>query len=210
MTHSQPRVTLDSRPPGKGDAGCCEAPHNSSLRARSRQVKAIRPILIEGDVAFVTLSKGYVAVIDATDVPIVDGYNWCAKIDRRSDGTVRSVYAVRNSKHDGRNTLVHLHRVLLCAPEGLEVDHKDGDGLNNRRSNIRLASRRENQRNQRRNTSNSSGVKGVSFYKSRAKWHARIKRDGKRFHLGFFASLEEAASAYKQASAQMHGEFGRT
>lgn len=162
-----------------------------------------RPIRIEGDIAYVPLTKGYEAVIDAADVPLVDGVNWVASVDRRT------VYACRHDKSGPTPRFVRMHRALMGDPIGLEVDHCDSNGLNNRRANLRLATRLQNAWNQRRSSLNTSGLKGAVFYKQRGKWRSMIKENGKNKHLGYFATAEEAHIAYAKASAELRGEFGR-
>jgi hypothetical protein len=156
---------------------------------------------VEGDVAYLTLSKGYVAVIDASDVLLVGQYCWSTLENRNS------IYAMRNSSHNrGPRTLL-LHREIMGAPKGMMVDHIDGDGLNNRRSNLRLATNAQNLWNTGRRVTNSSGYKGVSFDKQKGKWHARIRRFKKYYHLGFFDNPEQAHQAYVSAAKEFHGEF---
>jgi hypothetical protein len=169
-------------------------------------IKAIRPIKIEGNTAYVTLTKGYEAVIDADDVHFVDGVNWCALVRKNT------VYAVRSAPKDarGKRRAVFMHRVVMNAPDGMEVDHFDGNGLNNRRStNLRLATHQQNMYNQRIASNNTSGVKGVSWCKNRNEWRAKIKLNDKYKHLGYFTEKNLAAAAYARASAELHGEFGR-
>lgn len=163
-----------------------------------------RPIRIEGDVAYVPLTKGYEAIIDVADVPLVDGVNWCAKENR---GTV---YACRNIRVGNKVVPVQMHRALLNAPEGVFVDHEDRNGLNNRRSsNLRLADRCQNQWNRGASKRNTSGTKGVSWSAREGKWRAAISVKNKFVSLGYFDSKEAAAAVYASASAAMHGEFGR-
>jgi len=90
-----------------------------------------------------------------------------------------------------------------------EVDHKDGDTLNDRWSNLRLASRLENSRNRAAQINNKLGVKGVYFDKTLRRYRAQIKGDGRRWHLGLFDSTEEAHVAYCAAAKKYHGEFAR-
>lgn len=168
-----------------------------------------RPIRIEGDVAYIPLTKGYEAVIDATDVGLVVGV-WHACEARRSDGSVRSVYAQREIVLDsGAATSFQLHRLLVAASSDSKVDHIDGDGLNNRRSNLRIATPIQNAQNRRTGIDNTSGVKGVSFDAGRGKWRAHIQSSGRTYRLGRFDRIEDAAAAYAEASARLHGEFGR-
>lgn len=169
-----------------------------------------RPIRIEGDVAYVTLSKGYVAIIDASDVPIVDGKNWHASVKLRPDGSIRTVYARRQENKETRQKPQFLHRVIAGTPDGLETDHIDGDGLNNRRKNLRPATTSQNQHNRKVCLSNTSGVKGVWFGTKNRKWRAAININGRSKNLGYFTSKDEAAAAYASASRELHGDFGRT
>ncbi len=173
--------------------------------------REIRPIRVEGQVAYVPLTKGYEAIIDAADVPLVDGFNWCADVHHYADGSVKVVYAVRNSPRDenGKQRAIMMHRVLLDAPHGMQVDHASSDGLDNRRSNIRLASRAENMWNRRNAGNNGSGFKGVHWSKAAKAWVARIAANGKRRTIGKYNCATAAAIAYARASEEMHGEFGR-
>ena len=166
--------------------------------------KAIRQIRVDGNIAYVPLTKGYEAVIDAADVPLVDGWNWTANV--RS----HTVYAQRKDRSGPMPRTVMLHRVIARTPEGLDTDHSDGDGLNNRRDNLRVATRSQNQHNQRVALRNTSGFKGVTWHKAKGKWNALIKLHGKRRNLGYFSLAEDAAAAYAKASEELHGEFGRT
>jgi hypothetical protein len=165
--------------------------------------RIVRPIRVEGDIAYVPLTQGYEAVIDADDVALVEGWNWCACV------VGRMVYAVRTNNSDPRRRLIHLHRAVMGNPEGLVVDHIDCDGLNNRRGNLRLATTAQNQHNSRAHKDNSSGFKGVYWCNSNQKWGASIQVNRKRRYLGSFVTPEEAHAAYCAASSKMHGEFGR-
>lgn len=163
----------------------------------------IRPIRVEGNVAYVPLTRGYEAVIDACDAPFVGAWNWCALI------CPRTVYAVRGQRTSGISRLVYLHRIIVQTPIGFETDHKDGNGLNNMRGNLRSVTRSQNQQNQHLRRDNTSGAKGVSWDKNAEKWRADIRANGKRLFLGYFASVDEARIAYAVASQDVHGTFGR-
>lgn len=161
----------------------------------------VRAIRIDGDVAYVPLTKGYEAVVDVADVPLVHGVNWCAGVKR---GTV---YAMRTKYGpDGRETVM-MHRAICLPAVGVEVDHKDGNGLNNTRANLRSATKSQNMHNQKISTRNTSGFKGVSKIKGR--WESNIRLNGKKRRLGIFDTPEAASAAYAKASAALHGEFGR-
>ena len=102
-----------------------------------------------------------------------------------------------------------MHRLVLGTPDGQETDHVDGDGLNNRRANLRPATRSQNACNRGPMPGSVSGVKGVYWQKSVQKWHARIDAGGKTHYLGLFRCITAAALAYAKASRALHGEFGR-
>jgi hypothetical protein len=165
--------------------------------------KNLRPIRIEGNVAHIPLTQGYEAVIDAQDAHLVAGVMWGARV------APRSVYATRSVIVDGKMTTVQMHRLLMQAQPGTQVDHIDGDGLNNRRSNLRIADRAQNQHNKRISSSNTSGFKGVHWDSHKSRWRARICAYGRRFYLGYFSSPEEAYDRYCEASKKIHGKFGR-
>lgn len=165
----------------------------------------IRPIRVEGNIAFVALTHGYEAIIDAADVPLVQGFNWTAKMHGRT------VYAVRTAScAGGKRRKVYLHRVIMGEPKSLEVDHISGDGLNCTKLNLRCVTRAENTRNRRRMKATISGLKGSHWRKDVQRWTSSITSDGRSYHLGYFNTREEAHAAYCEASARLHGEFGRT
>lgn len=166
-----------------------------------------RPIRIEGAVAYVPLTQGYEAVIDAVDAPLVENVNWCASVDRREDGSIRGVYAL--GRVSGTRRAILLHRMIVAPPEGEQVDHHDGDGLNCRRYNMRTATHTENMRNARKRVDNASGSKGVSWNRVSLNWQVHIRAGGRQINLGRFADLAQATAAYSRASAELHGDFGR-
>lgn len=167
---------------------------------------ALRPIRIEGNIAFVPLSQGREAVIDADDAAAIGEYNWSCVVSKGL------AYAFRNAvQPGGGKRVVYLHRAILCPPNGMQVDHINGDGLDNRRSNLRAVSAAENQRNKRINSNNTSGVAGVSYAERDAVWMASIKVDGKGKVLGHFQTFDEAVAARKAAEVHygFHPNHGR-
>jgi hypothetical protein len=163
----------------------------------------IRPIRIEGNIAYVTLTKGYEAVIDAADVHLVEGRNWTADISSRT------VYAYSTDLTGPKRRKVYMHRLLKGEPLGLQVDHKDSDGLNNRQDNLREATHSQNCHNSRLPVHNTSGYKGVCWHKQRGKWLASININGRKKSLGLFKTAEDAYDAYCKASDNLRGEFSR-
>lgn len=133
------------------------------------------------------LSRGRVAIIDDEDAALVAGFKWSFHA---------SGYACRDK---GR---ILLHRVIAGAPDGVEVDHVNGDGLDNRRVNLRQCVHAD-RKNTKKHKDNVSGFKGVSWHKAAGKWAAKIRNK----HLGLFTSKEEAARAYDAAAKILFGEF---
>lgn len=147
----------------------------------------------------VELTQGKVVILDAQDWALVSDVKWRAHRGRTT------WYA--RSRRNGRQ--VWMHRLILAAPKGFDVDHIDGNGLNNRRENLRLASVSENRRNVHVAVAK-SGFKGVSPGRSGRKWRAQIQVDKKKIHLGTFSTKEEACAAYDRAALKYFGEFART
>jgi len=147
---------------------------------------------------FIPLTKGQNAIVDVEDFEQMNQWNWCAHWNERS----QTFYATRNNGRD-----VKMHRVILGCKKGEEVDHINHNGLDNRKSNLRKCSSSQNSCNRRMRKDNTSGIKGVYWYKLRAQWKAQIQVNGKNKHLGFFSSKEEAAQIYSEAAKKLHGEF---
>ena len=164
-----------------------------------------RDIRLLPDCAVVTLTRGYEAVIDLADVPLVAGRNWSALVSKNR----KAVYAVRVVTRNGKQTMLLLHRIISDAPAEMHVDHRDGDGLNNRRDNLRVCTQAENNRNQGIRSDNTCGFKGVSLDKRINRWKAEIETNGRRRFLGHHATPEAAHAAYLAAAAVEHGEFAR-
>jgi hypothetical protein len=154
-------------------------------------------------VAELSLPSGPVALIDDEDWPLVKGYRWFAMPARRT------IYVAATPYRDGRTTTVRLHRLLMAPGPGLWVDHINGDGLDNRRANLRAVTRGQNAINRRTGTNNTSGFKGVSWHPEMKRWRADISVGGKRRHLGTFARPEEAAAAYNAAALTAWGPLAR-
>lgn len=106
-----------------------------------------------------------------------------------------------------RGGVRRLHHIIIPVQLGMMVDHIDGDGLNNQRSNLRVCSCSENQWNARTRKDNKSGIKGVSWHKQHNKWYACIQHKGKQVCLGLFRDLDEAKAVVETARARLHGEF---
>lgn len=158
----------------------------------------------------IALTKGYYAVVDDIDYEKVSAHKWSAQVMRKKDGSVRTVYAVRGAKNDrGLWRLQLLHRFISGAISPMCVDHIDGDGLNNIRSNLRICTQAENAMNVRPVHGASSKYKGVSRIKSSGRWRAYIKKHGKHMFIGSFGSEREAAFAYNAKAIEMFGQYAK-
>ena len=151
----------------------------------------------------ITLVRGEKSLVDDEDFERLSQHRWYA-IQGRT--TVYAQGAIRQP--DGRIKSVGMHRFIMGEPVGMEVDHIDGDGLNNQQSNLRVASTAENQRNRTGiNRNNRSGVRGVFWVKREGRWRAQICVDGKNIGLGDFAEFGEAVIARRQGELDHFGEF---
>jgi hypothetical protein len=152
----------------------------------------------------IPLTKGRTALVDWADADLTQ-YKWCV----RGQGIL---YAHRKGEN---RTLIDMHRVILermlNRPLGIQefADHISGDTLDNRRSNLRLATRAENNQNAKRRKDNKTGYKGVSFRPDLGTWRARINVDNHSIFLGQFKTPEAAYAAYCDAAKKYHGAFAR-
>lgn len=164
----------------------------------------LRKIRVEGDIAYVPLTKGFEAIIDAADAASVGAFNWHVLI------TKNGIYAHRKAMViDGIFGKIYLHRQIMASPEAC-IDHISGNGLDNRRANLRAASYSENSRNTGRPKNNSSGFKGVSWDAGRKQFRAQIVVNRKRIHLGWGHDPALVHKMYIDALQKYHGDFGRT
>jgi AP2-like factor (euAP2 lineage) len=151
----------------------------------------------------IQLTKGYVALVDDEDFERVNQFKWCADVHPH---TVYGTRSVRTP--EGKKTTQSLHRFVsgVTDPE-TEVDHKDHNGLNCQRYNLRPCTHQQNLCSRQK-------LKGVSQFKGVSwdynKWRAEIKLNGKTVVLGRYVSENEAAAAYKDAAVQHFGEFTNT
>jgi AP2 domain len=147
----------------------------------------------------IPLTKGKFALVDDED------YERLAAMGKwQCVGRGKKIYAIKmfwKKKH------VIMHRLIMNASDGLEVDHRNGNGLDNQKSNLRVCGCIDNGKNLSKRSDNTSGFKGVNWHKQKSKWRARIQFDFKRIDVGYFDCPIEAARAYNAAALKYHKEF---
>ncbi len=148
----------------------------------------------------IKLNLGYVAVVDDCDFDLVSAFTWHAN---KRGGTV---YVEASIMRDGVKTRLKMHRLIMGATKGIEVDHINGIGLDNQRSNLRVATRSQNSAN--RGNNRKAGFRGV-YRTSGGKFEVRLTVRPKVHYLGRFISADEAARAYDAAALAAFGEFAR-
>lgn len=148
----------------------------------------------------IPLTKGLVALIDSEDMHIVGHLRWGASSGRTSPYAGRYFY-----DGGGKRRFVLMHRFIMGAPKDYQVDHIDGNTLNNQRSNLRFATASQNAFNRRMPKNNRTGYRGVYWY--RGIYAAQIAHGGKPIWLGSFTDPEMAAAAYRNAAIRLFGEF---
>lgn len=157
----------------------------------------------------IPLTKGQYAVVDDEDYAWLSAFNWHTL--PTGAGSNRPVAATGYIK-DGTNTRRLMHRMILehrgTQLEGLDVDHINGNTLDNRRHNLRACTHTQNMQNKRKMKATSSRYKGVSRRKS-GRWRAYIRIDGRLIHLGQWDSELEAARMYDAAARQRFGQYAR-
>lgn len=147
------------------------------------------------------LSQGLEALVDDCDYPLISRWKWYAI---KAHNTF---YAVRNNKVGPSR--IWMHRAVLKPKPGFITDHINGNGLDNRRSNLRHSTPSQNMWNRRRNKINTSGHKGVYFVPVSRRWRARICVNKKPINLGVFDTIPEAAAAYAAAAKTHFSSFAR-
>lgn len=149
----------------------------------------------------VPLTDGYIALIDRADRDLIAGFNWRAHADpKRAD----LVYAT--AWHGDLHLL--MHRLIVGAGPGVAIDHANRNSLDNRRINLRRASKQQNGANRGSpRVAKSSQYKGVSWNRGHTRWIAFIHVDGKSRSIGYFKTEIEAAAAYDRAAEEAWGEF---
>lgn len=159
----------------------------------------------------IPLNKGKVAIVDECDADLIE-FTWSAKYEpkyHRDDVYV----ARRNARVDGKQKTIRMHREIMERIVGSPlsrtelVDHKNGDTLDNRRSNLRIATKSLNAANAHERKTSTSPYKGVTLHKKTQKWQACIRENNVTHYLGLYEKPEDAHAAYCEAAVKYFGEF---
>lgn len=149
----------------------------------------------------IKLDRGCETIVDDDDYKILSQFNWYIN----HDGYVYKGKYTRGTK---KTSSTRMHRMIMSAPDKMDVDHINHNRLDNRRENLRICTRSANTMNRDKfPTRNTSGFKGVSWSKFHRKWDARIKKDGKNYWLGLFTNKEDANLAYQRKARELFKEF---
>ena len=146
----------------------------------------------------IPLTQGKFAEVDQRDYAKLAKHKWYAYRSRGVLYAGRTIYRLAKM-----NQIIQMHAAILGKKPGLEIDHKDRDGLTNRRSNLHFVTHAMNCRNRRKLATASSKYIGVSLDKKTGKWRAYIKNAGKLKHLGLFQTEEEAAKVREHANKKL-------
>lgn len=151
----------------------------------------------------IPLTQGKQAIVDDEDYGRLKQYKWhCLK-------QPVNFYAVRSKKKGRNQTQLRMHRLIMGAPVGMDVDHRNHDGLDNRKCNLRLCTRQQNHRNRRKRKKCSSIYKGVCWDKVCNKWKSYIMKSYKSHHIGYFGAEFDAAKSYDAKAKELFGEFAK-
>lgn len=149
----------------------------------------------------ISLTQGMETAVDDQDYDSLSQFKWRYQKREGKPG-----YACRTIQLNGKVGAVMMHRQILGNPAGLVIDHKDGNGLNNQRLNLRPCTHAQNMANRSLHKNNTTGVSGVHRHKNG--FMVKFKKDNRWFYFGVFKDLGEAIAVRNNARPTVHGEFG--
>lgn len=199
-----PQYTVEMQPPVDAEIVCVGIGHSKRIRCVGRGSGPGRStILQKNDLLYIQLPCDLFAVVDVEDFDLAAGSRWYLAKGSNS----KTHYVGTNTGKQHQSTL--MHRRILSAEKGQSVDHINGNGLDNRRMNLRLCTHSENMKNLPRNSKNITGHRGVSFHMATGRYIAQIWCDNRHHWLGRHDTIEEARAAYAEAAKRLHKEFAR-
>lgn len=185
---------------------CCTVQHklkpDRDISGESSNCTATLSGLIGDNMKRILLTQGKYAIVDDEDFEWLNQWKWQAQ-KHSYDG----YRAMRGAGGRKNQRTVYMHRVIMNAPKGLEVDHINHDTLDNQRKNLRLVTQSQNQQNSKKRKNCSSKYKGVHWHKLTRKWRSKISSLGEPIHLGLYKSEIGAAKAYDKKAIELFGEF---
>lgn len=153
----------------------------------------------------IPLTKNYYLIIDEKDFNLVSKHKWRAD-DRHKKCTV---YAITDLHINKKRTTISVHRLIMKPLKTKQVDHVNGNGLDNRRCNLRVCTHSQNQMNKRPKLNSEHKFKGIFWIQKISKWKSSIYVNGKGLHLGLFSSEIKAAKAYDKSAKKHFKEFAK-
>lgn len=155
----------------------------------------------------IPLTRGFKALVDDEDYNYLNQWKWQYQQDKQTGYAKRGVY-IGGGRANPKWKVIMMHKEIMKADKTQKIDHKDGNGLNNQRENLRHCDSAQNMRNsKKRSVPTSSKHKGVCYNKKRGNYQSHIAVGGKKIYLGRYQKEEDAARAYNEAAIKLFGEF---
>lgn len=182
---------------------------SQKIKSRHNTVQGVCQFLLSGSHTlwrFIPLTQGKFAIVDAKNYEWLNQWKWRCEKHGRTFRAVRTAYPPETTN----KKTVLMHRQIMKGKPGQEIDHSNGNDLDNRIDNLRFCNRNQNCGNARKQRNCSSQYKGVSWCKRTGKWLAQITYNYKNHNLGYFDNESEAAKVYDTKALELFGEFAYT
>lgn len=150
----------------------------------------------------IPLTQGFEAIVDNTDKTWLTQWSWCIL-----HGYAARSKTLMNNEGKRVHRTLYMHREIMAPLPGFDVDHINGNRLDNRRENLRICTHQQNLFNSKLSAANKSGYRGVSWDTNNRRWVVQIRLNGKPYYIGAFRDKHEAARAYNEHALKFRGEF---